>query len=54
LKLQRGAVVSFNVSDAGGDGDPKQRDPKSVRADVGDRVCGRMWGTDSSTIRPRV
>jgi N-methylhydantoinase B len=34
LRLQRGDVVSFRLSGAGGFGDPRTRDPQRVRADV--------------------
>jgi N-methylhydantoinase B len=40
LRIRRGDVVSLRLSGAGGYGDPRERDPESVRKDVRDGYIG--------------
>ena len=36
VELRRGDVLSFRLADAGGYGDPKERDRDAVRSDLAD------------------
>ena len=51
-EIKRGDVVSYRLAGAGGYGDPKDRDPQTVRDDVADgyvsaRAAAETYGVDA-------